>query len=63
LDSVSTEPARTKWIQRYLTDAPAPELAQLFEHRDPRIREMATNALQKLRNARDENQAVENSSH
>jgi hypothetical protein len=48
LDNVATEPARTKWIRAYFNDAPGPELARLFEHRDPRIREMATNAFQKL---------------
>lgn len=56
LDNISTEPARTKWIQQYMTDTPAPQLAQLFQHPDPRIRQMATNAVQKLTIARDGNQ-------
>jgi FPC/CPF motif-containing protein YcgG len=59
LDSISTEPARTKWIQRYMTDTPGPQLTQLLQHRDTRIREMATNAVQKLRNSLDGNHAAE----
>jgi HEAT repeat protein len=58
LDNITTEPARTKWIQQYMTDTPAPQLTQLFQHRDPRVREMATNAVQKLRNSLDGNQAA-----
>lgn len=63
LDNITTEPARTKWIQRYMTDTPAPQLTQLFEHRDPRIRQMATNAVQKLTFARDHPQSAAATTH
>jgi hypothetical protein len=55
VDNITTEPARTKWIQRYMTDSPAPQLTQLFQHPDPRIRQMATNAVQKLRDNSSQN--------
>ena len=48
LDSVSTEPARTKWIHRCINDTAAPPFTRVLQHHDPRIRELATNALQKL---------------
>lgn len=53
LDNITTEPARSKWIQQYLTDTPAAQSAQLFQHRDPRIREMATNAFHRLKDSLD----------
>jgi FOG: HEAT repeat len=63
LDNITTEPARTKWIQRWMTDTPAPELTQLFQHPDPRIRQMATNAVQKLRQNSSENQRAASANH
>jgi HEAT repeat protein len=52
LDNITTEPARTEWIQRCINDTSAPQFTQLLQHPDPRIREMATNALHKLKENR-----------
>jgi HEAT repeat protein len=50
------------WIRRYgLPRSTA--LTKLLDNPDPRIRQMATNAVQKLTIARDQNQTAENPSH
>jgi hypothetical protein len=58
-----SEEQRAMYIKRYWIDPKRPtSLTQFLDNPDPRIREMATNAFQKLKSSIDGNQTAENPS-